>query len=220
MERQTDAVLERGISARNLYNELGYSWVNLPGTLAEVQCIGKAVKRAEVITGEQASETTLRRLAASKKLQRYQRIHFATHGVANPDISELSSLVLSLNNPADDADDGYLNVLEISQLPLQADFVNLSACETGLGRFYQGEGTTGLMQAFLLAGANGVSVSLWQVADESTAAFMVAFYKLLPEFKNDYIRAMAEVKRRFARGDFGENWTHPYFWAPFVYYGK
>ena len=35
-----------------------------------------------------------------------------------------------------------------------------------------------------------------------------------------YAEAITNVKRRFIRGDFGEAWKLPYFWAPFVYYGK
>jgi len=54
---------------------------------------------------------------------------------------------------------------EISDLDIKADFFNLSACETGLGKIYGGEGMVGLTQSFLIAGANGLSVSLWQVAD-------------------------------------------------------
>ena len=43
----------------------------------------------------------------------------------------------------------------------------------------------------------------------------------MAEEKNlDYAEALTEVKRRFISGDFGEHWKAPYFWAPFVYYGK
>jgi CHAT domain-containing protein/tetratricopeptide (TPR) repeat protein len=117
-------------------------------------------------------------------------------------------------------DDGYLRIDEIAELKLEADFVNLSACETGLGKVYSGEGVVGLTQAFLLAGANSLSVSLWQVTDASTTDFMVALYTIVAEEGLSYADAIAEVKRRFIKADFGEQWRAPRYWAPFVYYGK
>ena len=117
-------------------------------------------------------------------------------------------------------EDGYLRIDEIVELKLEADFVNLSACETGLGKVYSGEGVVGLTQAFLLAGANSLSVSLWQVPDASTTDFMVALYKIVAEEGLSYADAIAEVKRRFIKGEFGEQWRAPRYWAPFVYYGK
>ena len=149
-------------------------------------------------------------------------VHFATHGDADAKIPELSAIVLSLSQTSDTTskEDGYLQAGEIYHLNLQADFVNLSACETGLGTLYSGEGMVGLTQAFLSAGANGLSVSLWQVSDESTVQFMTALYTLIEEQGLQYAEALAVVKRRFLLGDFGEQWKSPYYWAPFVYYGR
>jgi len=47
---------------------------------------------------------------------------------------------------------------EIANLKMEADFVNLSVCETGLGKIYGGESVVGLAHAFLVAGANILSV--------------------------------------------------------------
>ena len=130
-------------------------------------------------------------------------------------------MVLSQFDPPRGGEDGYLRVPEVAALDLHADLVNLSACETGLGKIYGGEGVVGLTQAFLLAGANGLSVSLWQVSDQSTMRFMVSVYRLANETGLPFYQAIAETKRRFIEGDIaGENWQQPYYWAPFVYYGQ
>ena len=55
----------------------------------------------------------------------------------------------------------------------------LSACETGLGKEKRGEGVMGLTRAFMYAGAPTVGVSLWSVADKSTADLMTDFYRRL-----------------------------------------
>ena len=83
------------------------------------------------------------------------------------------------------------------KLDLEADFVNLSACETGLGKIYGGEGVVGLAQAFLIAGANSMSVSLWQVADNATKEFMVGLYKLVTYQNYTFNQGMSEMKRKF-----------------------
>ena len=103
---------------------------------------------------------------------------------------------------------------------IKADFVNLSACETGLGKIYKGEGVVGLTQAFMIAGANAMSVTLWPVADESTSIFMREMYKIAEELDMSYLESMSTVKRKFIKGDFGDEYRDPYYWAPFVYYGE
>jgi CHAT domain-containing protein/Tfp pilus assembly protein PilF len=218
LQRQADWLLSQGSPLEELYGKLGYTtWNNLPGTLHEVTMLQQIVNGADIVTGEQVTESTVKELSDKGNLADYTVLHFATHGIAVPELPELSALVLSRK---DNSEDGYLRVEEIAELDIQADFVNLSACETGLGRINSGEGVLGLTQAFLVAGAKGLSVSLWQVADESTAEFMVALYKLVEEQGLSYAEAMTEVKRRFIKGEFGKKWTAPFYWAPFVYYGK
>ncbi len=217
VQKCVDFALRRGQPLGTIYAALRRKgWENLPGTLTEVNAIREAVKGAEVVTGTDVNEASIKALSDRGELAQYTLLHFATHGLINPEIPELSALVLS---QISGTEDGYLRAEEIANLHLQADFVTLSACETGLGKLYSGEGMVGLPQAFLLAGANGVSVSLWSVADESTAQFMTALYTLLHKKNLSYADAMTEVKRRFINGDFGEAWKTPYFWAPFVYYG-
>lgn len=74
----------------------------------------------------------------------------------------------------------------------------------------------GLTQAFLIAGANSLSVSLWQVSDVSTMKFMTGVYTLVEEKGLSYSQAISEMKRVFLKDDIYKN---PFYWAPFVLYG-
>ena len=208
-------------TVRNAYGSLGVgNWDNLPGTLSEVMKIKNVVNGAEIIKGEKVTENKIKALSSCGNLAKYKVLHFATHGLVVPAVPELSAVVLSQFKVEKENEDGYLRMGEIAELDLQTDFVNLSACETGLGKIYGGEGVVGLTQSFLIAGANGLSVSLWQVADVSTSKFMVAMYELVQNKQLGYANAISEVKRKFIRGDFGSTYQAPYYWAPFVYYGK
>jgi CHAT domain-containing protein len=196
------------------------SWNTLPGTAFEISEIKKMIPAAEIMAQSDANEKKIKDFSASGALQNYRIIHFAAHGVVLPALPSLSAVVLSqINNPAN-SEDGYLTMKEIAKLKLRSDLVNLSACETGLGKLYGGEGVVGLTQAFQQAGANALSVSLWSVADESTAKFMTGFYNLSLLQNISFSVAATEIKRKFIKGEFGETYKKPFYWAPFVYYGK
>ena len=199
-----------------LYPRYGIGeWDNLTGTEKELQNILLTYPFAKIVSGTNANETAIKEFSKNGELKKYRTIHFAAHGLALPELPELSTLVLSLSDTANSPDDGYLRMSEIASLDLNCDFVNLSACETGLGRIYGGEGVVGLTQSFLIAGTNSLSVSLWQVADQSTMEFMSGFYELVKEKKLTHSQAMREMKLRFIKGQY----KNPFNWAPFVYYG-
>ena len=215
---QTREAIRSGRDTRSAYETLGLgSWQDLPGTLTEVREIGRIVAGSTVVTGGEVSELRIKEMSARGALEDYRVLHFATHGLVVPPLPELSALVLSQDSSQADREDGYLTMGEIAELKIRADFVNLSACETGLGKIFGGEGVVGLSQAFLVAGANGLSVSLWQVADESTRTFMVGLYRLTQTKGQSHQQAMTEMKRRFIADP---SLSEPFYWAPFVYYGR
>jgi CHAT domain-containing protein/tetratricopeptide (TPR) repeat protein len=224
-----EELVSKNRGLQEIYQYLGLgSWDDLPGTRAEVAAISALLPETTVLTGADASEAALKRMSRDGSLARFPVMHFATHGFAVPEAPDLSALVLAPGNggtagaggaPGDGAaaEDGYLTTREIAGLKLNAQFVNLSACETGMGRILGGEGVVGLSQAFLTAGASSLSVSLWPVSDEGTQTFMTELYEAVARRGLSFARAMTEVKRAFIReGSFRE----PFYWAPFVFYGR
>src|SRR5262249_37090452 len=73
------------------------SFAPLPGTRFEVQTLRRLVgeSNSRVLLGSAASFASLDELAQSRKLGSYRLIHLATHGQANIQRPELSSIVLS-----------------------------------------------------------------------------------------------------------------------------
>jgi CHAT domain-containing protein len=122
----------------------------------------------------------------------------------------------ALGAQAKAGDNGLWQAWEIfEKAHLNADLVALSACQTGLGQELRGEGLVGLTWAFQYAGAKSLVVSLWEVADPSTAELMTAFYKELRggKSKDEALRKAMEAVRSKPK------WAHPYYWSPFILVG-
>jgi CHAT domain-containing protein/tetratricopeptide (TPR) repeat protein len=157
-----------------------------------------------------------RDLVLDGRLRSYEAVHFATHGFAQPEESQLSGIVLSLIDRDGRRQDGFLRALDIDDLELSASLVVLSGCETGLGEEVEGEGIVGLVRAFFHAGAPRVVASLWNVDDEATATLMTRFYEGIERrglSASAALRAAQQEVRRNPR------WQEPYYWAGFVLEG-
>ncbi|MEP1032740.1 CHAT domain-containing protein [Ekhidna sp.] len=163
----------------------------------------------KVQSGNDASESNFK----NESLGKYRYVHFATHGLVNESEPALSRIFLK----PDATEDGSLYTGEIYNLNIDADLVTLSACETGLGKVAKGEGIVGLSRALQYAGANNIIVSLWQVADASTAQMMIEFYKYnLNNEHHGYNAALRQAKLSLLNS---EEYARPYYWAPFILVG-
>ena len=133
------------------------------------------------------------------------------HGLIEPANPALSSLAVTAAPP----DDGFLSTMEVFRLRIPADLVVLSACETGRDTYVEGEGMTGLVRAFMFAGAPRVIASLWRVDDAATSALMKEFYARWA--KNEPAAKALKAAQDFVRGK--PEWSHPKFWAAWNLFG-
>ncbi len=195
-----------------------YQFRDIPGSKKELEYISDVFPNAEIKHGSHVSEKAIKRMSLSGELKKYKILHFSTHGIYVNGFPHLSSLVLS--SPKDANEDGFLNLNEIAGLKIEADVVNLSACETGIGDVYSGEGIVGMAQAFTIAGANGMIVSLWRVPDNSTSLFMERVYEKVKEEGKGFKEAINQVKRDYIKGDYSEFDLNPSYWASFYYFGR
>jgi CHAT domain-containing protein len=159
--------------------------LNEDGSEGGIQRLYATRDEAKYITSFVPEKETLRALdfsasrttATSAALSQYRIVHFATHALIDNHHPELSGIVLSLVNEQGQSQDGFLRAYQVYNLKLPAELIVLSACRTGLGKEIKGEGLVGLTRGFMYAGTPRVLVSLWSVADTSTAELMVRFYR-------------------------------------------
>ncbi len=76
----------------------------------------------------------------------------------------------------------------------------------------------GLTRAFMYAGTPSISVTLWSVESMSAKSLNVGFFKNLKSSKGR-AEALREIKLAMHRGEHGEQWKKPYYWAPVVVFG-
>jgi CHAT domain-containing protein len=188
----------------------GTALSNLPSSREEALAAASAFpsRSRTLLLGENATET------AFKNDVNHRVIHMAVHAIANEARPERASLVL-LSDPAHD-EDGFLQASEIVQLPLNADLVVLSACDTAVGPLEGQGGISTLSQAFLLAGSRTVVSTLWSVEDETTLYLMKTFYSELNR-KKPVPDALAAAKRTMLK-TYGAK-AVPYYWAGFTVEG-
>jgi CHAT domain-containing protein len=199
----------------------GLRLARLLGTRAEAEEIANIAKtsgsKPDVWIDLGASEENV----TSRDVTNYRVVHIATHGLLNVERPQFTGVVLSL--VGNTTSDGFLRTDEIFNLKMGSPLVMLSACETGLGKEKRGEGVIGLTRAFMYAGAPTVGVSLWSVADKSTADLMTDFYRRYlgsGAANSTPVAAPAAMREAQLAMIEGKKHSAPFYWAPFVLVGE
>ncbi|HTN39885.1 MAG TPA: CHAT domain-containing tetratricopeptide repeat protein [Asticcacaulis sp.] len=186
------------------------AWPALPQSVVELQAINAALNLPDstLFTGLQATKANLK----SAGLDRYSVIAFATHGLVSGDLQTLREPALVMT--ASGEDDDLLTASEIAGLRLKADWVILSACNTGSAREAGGAGYSGLARAFRQAGARNVLVSLWPVRDDVASTLSVATVRQYAKGQSQ-AQALRTATLALIKDRAAANAGNPVVWAAF-----
>jgi CHAT domain-containing protein len=167
---------------------------------------------------QEATEKNLR----NENLNQYGVIAFATHAEVSGVLEGFNEpfLVLTPPNKSSDNDDGLLTASEISSLNLNARLIILSACNTAAKGNKYADGFSGLVNSFLIAGADSVLATHWPVEDNATYTMISETLKESLKNNVNISESLRDVKLRFINGEFGEAFKKPLFWAPYIMIGK
>lgn len=164
----------------------------------------KHVSEARLLTNEEVKEGLL------KMFSNYSVVHFAGHAVFNPEEPLASGLVL-----ADGSILTAARILQDNALRTKCGkLLVLSACQTGVNVITNGGEILGLARALMYAGMPNLILSLWEVADRSTAELMQHFHDVWQGGSVAIAEALAAAQRKAAH----EN-QPIHAWAPFIHLG-
>jgi len=202
----------------------------LPDTAEELKDIAGALNAdptRDVFLGKQASERQVKTMNLSDR----RVIAFASHALVRGDLDGLEEPAIALSAPAvtGDNEDGLLTMGEILKLRLNADWVVLSACNTGAADGTGADAVSGLGQAFFYAGTKALLVSMWPVETTSAKKLTTGLFRYQ---KNDRTLSRAralqksmlelmdnQVLKDKETGKIVASYAHPLFWAPFIIVG-
>lgn len=171
-----------------------------PSIAEEIAAVTGLHRDAVALVADDATVAAVRDAVADRRL-----VHVACHGRFADSMPDASGLRLA---------DRWLPIRELLELPLSAELVVLSACESGRSEIEPGEELIGLVRSLLAAGAHAAIVSHWPVNDRIATGFMLRLHHEL---------AGGEIPIRALRAAIlatMDRYPHPAAWAAFSLVGS
>jgi CHAT domain-containing protein len=203
----------------------------LSDTAEEIKSIARALDAdaaKDIFLGENASEHQVKNMDLSDR----RVISFATHALVPGDLDGLDQPALALSSPevTGEDEDGLLTMGEILKLKLNADWVVLSACNTGAADGAGAEAVSGLGRAFFYAGTRTILVSMWPVETTSARELTTRLFSYQQKDKKlsragAFRKSMLDLMdgpglKDVGTGKIVASYAHPFFWAPFIIVGE
>lgn len=181
---------------------------DLPSAAAEAETISRYYVKPTplVLTGSGAGKDRVIKAIADADV-----LHFASHYVVDERSPLRSQLLLSRPDSLFARD---IYNLKLSRPRLAV----LSACTTGVERYYNGEGMIGMARTFLAAGVPVVVASRWPVDSVPTMGLMTKFHEYRRVRKLPTVEALRLAQTEMINNSTTQ-YSHPYYWAPFVTIG-
>ncbi len=175
-----------------------------PDIAAEGQQLARSLRSVDLLAGAEATIGAVGAACEGRPI-----VHFACHGVFQPIAGGVSGLKLA---------DGWLGGRDVLRLPLDQAIVTLSGCETGKVNVEAGDEFSGLIRAFLGAGANAVLGTLWPVHDRTTTELLGQIYEQWYALESTRGRSLAEGLQQVQQEAIVRG-LHPVLWSPFFVIG-
>jgi len=183
--------------------ESGLSLSSLIGSDVSLEQIGANFNDPKILIAGQATRDQF-----LKNYSNYKIIQLYTHAA---DSSNTGEPVIHF------ADSSlYLSDLIAETKPL-TKLIVLSACETGNGKLYQGEGVFSFNRAFAVLGIPSSIINLWSVDNIATYKLTELFYEYLSQGLPIDI-ALQKAKLKFISSSRSNEL--PYYWAATIVAGK
>jgi len=167
----------------------------------EARAVSRFYDRSVLLLGAEANKERVMREMDSAEV-----IHFAGHYVIDGSSPLMSRMLLA---------GGDLSAFEIAGKHLnQTKLAVLSACQTGLDKYYDSEGPVGLARSFIAAGVPMVVASEWPVDSDVTAVLMTSFHRNRRSGLNTF-ESLRKAQMQMLHGP-DELHHAAYYWAAFL----
>jgi CHAT domain-containing protein/Tfp pilus assembly protein PilF len=206
---KTDKLIAFSPNYDRFQKDSGNILKKLNGTSKEIASISRWFK-SYVYSGGMATESNFK-----LSIKKPAIFHLAMHSQTDSSNSKYSYLIFE--SKPDSHDDGKLYNYEISLNRIQSPMVVLSACNTGTGNLYHGEGVMSLARGFILAGASSVINTFWDVNDDASSMIMIDFYNNLSKGKEKDV-ALRLAKLKYLKNS-PPTFANPYYWAAYEVMG-
>jgi CHAT domain-containing protein len=180
---------------------------NLPSAKTEAIEIAKLYKDPKVFIENNATKEKIK-----QNLNNTDVFHFAGHYVVEENTPLFSSMILAGNTKKESNLANY----EINKKLSHIRLIVLSACDTGIEKYYKGEGMIGASRTFLAANVPIVVASQWSVDSEATKDLMIRFHKLRKTENLTTVEALRHSQIEMLKN---EQFKEPYYWAAFATLG-